>query len=131
MEPEHELAPQETPQIFDDVASFGWPLRRIYDQVLEVVQAALGGQMPAANAAELLSGISAQESLQQVLVDALWLAGFAATQAPGSKEAREEFTAFCLVLEKEGVVSKQILAGALEIETARPRSPCRQKHILQ
>ncbi|CAJ1381245.1 unnamed protein product [Effrenium voratum] len=90
--------------------------RRAYEQMLEVVNAVLAGQMPAQNAAELLQPIAAQESLQQVLVDALWLAGFAASEAPATKETRDEFTNFCALLEKEGVVSKPILCAGLETE---------------
>ena len=97
---------------------------RIYDQLLEVVSGVLSGQMPGQNAVELLSPISSKDSLQQVLVDALWLAGFAATEAPGNKkEARDEFMNFCCLLQKEGVVSKPILAGALETETI-PTAVC-------
>ncbi|CAJ1453719.1 unnamed protein product [Effrenium voratum] len=91
-------------------------VRRAYEQMLEVVNAVLAGQMPAQNAAELLQPIAAQESLQQVLVDALWLAGFAASEAPATKETRDEFTNFCALLEKEGVVSKPILCAGLETE---------------
>ena len=93
---------------------------RIYDQLLEVVTAVLQQQMPALNAAQLLMPISSKESLQQVLVDVLWLGGFAATEVPGNKEARDEFTNFCCLLEREGVVSKPILAAGLETETLPP-----------
>eukprot|EP00439_Symbiodinium_sp_Y106_P079741 s783_g18.t1 len=60
------------------------------------------------------------ESLQQVLVDALWLVGFAATEAPSGREAREEFSNFCSILEREGVISKPLLASGLETETVPP-----------
>ena len=86
---------------------------RNYDQLLEVVTAVLKQQMPAQNAAQLLMPISSKESLQQVLVDALWLGGFAATEVPGNKEARDEFTNFCCLLEREGVVSKPIFSRGL------------------
>ena len=93
---------------------------KVYDQLLEVVTAVLQKQMPAQNAAQLLMPISSKESLQQVLVDALWLGGFAATEGPGNKEARDEFVNFCCLLEREGVVSKPILAAGLETDIVPP-----------
>eukprot|EP00931_Biecheleriopsis_adriatica_P053052 TRINITY_DN30988_c0_g1_i1.p1 TRINITY_DN30988_c0_g1~~TRINITY_DN30988_c0_g1_i1.p1 ORF type:complete len:1498 (+),score=350.54 TRINITY_DN30988_c0_g1_i1:53-4546(+) len=86
----------------------------------EVVWATLRGDLTAVKAAEFLSEtqLSSKDSLQKLLGDVLWLVGFSATEAPSSREVREEFTSLCSQLENKAVLSKTILATSLETESA-------------
>ena len=88
----------------------------------EVVWSVLRGEFTAAHATELLSktAVPHQEPLQKLLADVLWLVGFAATEAPPNREMKDEFTALCSTLEKEGVLPRMVLALGLEMDHVPP-----------
>mmetsp|Transcript_113724 Transcript_113724/g.361381 ORF Transcript_113724/g.361381 Transcript_113724/m.361381 type:complete len:1522 (-) Transcript_113724:89-4654(-) len=88
----------------------------------EVVWSVVRNDLSIPHAVELISKtpVAVKEPLQRLFADALWVVGFAATEAPPRRESRDEFYQFVALLEKERVIPARLLALGLETEALPP-----------